>query len=131
MIADQMDLSDTPEADPWAPLALALQSVLENRTVLARLLDALAKRTADPRFARAAGILRGKHAIRPARDDSAALAQIGDLLAHGTASSAEQAARFVARTLQSEHSVEGATERLVRKYRRLHSTATKDLSVET
>jgi hypothetical protein len=85
----------------------------------ARLLDAVAQRTGDSRFRCAAGMLRGGRHGRPARVDDAALGQMTALLRDGGATSTEQAARFIARTLAGERSTAAAAERLARKYRLL------------
>ena len=81
-----------------------------------RLLLAAAQINSDVRYRHAAGILRGRPAGRRARDDSTAVRQVAALLESGTAGSPEQAARFVARTLDGECSTDAASVRIARKF---------------
>jgi hypothetical protein len=85
---------------------------------IAAVFERLAADTGDAAWLEAALALnrpkqKGRHSI----DDSAALDEMAWLLATGEARSIEQAARLVAATLEGEHSVAAAAERLARKFR--------------
>jgi hypothetical protein len=118
-----IDNADNPDTtrNPIMSATNAADSHAE-RMAYAATLDEMAKSTGDARYARAAGALRGKPGGRPPCDDSAALRQMRDLIACGTASGIEQAARFVSRTVPGQHSTAATAARLAMKYRRLHSS---------
>jgi hypothetical protein len=78
-------------------------------------LDLLAAQ--DSRCGVAAGFLRGNPPGRPTINDNAALAQIDWLLERGDSPSVENAAKRVAATMGSFHSVSSTAARLARKYR--------------
>jgi hypothetical protein len=92
-------------------------TTLRNPAVAATILRAIAEQTGDARYARAAGMLSGGHGGRPTRDDSDALLRMAALIANGTADTPEQAGRYLARTMDGEHSTAAAAARLARKFR--------------
>jgi hypothetical protein len=105
-----------PGAAGQPPAALlALPAALEQAAVA---LDLLAQASGDERFARAAGVVRGRHGGRPRINDSAALAQMAALLRDRAAQSVDAAAAYVARSMPGQHSPESTAQRLARKYRR-------------
>jgi hypothetical protein len=90
---------------------------LADPATAASVLTTLADQTGDRRYARAAGVLRGRTGGRPVKQDYAALERVAALLADGTAASIPQAARFVARAFWGEESSIAAAGRLERKFR--------------
>jgi hypothetical protein len=98
--------------DTLAPDALSLLT-------LACLADRVFKITGDARAKAAAAMCRAKPGGRPMIDDAAPLAELDFLLVTGRELSVEAAARSVAPTLRGHQSIDSATRRLARKYRRL------------
>jgi hypothetical protein len=112
-----MHLTAADNASPDAATA-AFVAMLSDPVATARILDAVAERTGNPVFRSAAGQLRSQNTGgRPTKDDRLALDRMASLLADGSARTVEQAARFVARTMQGEKSTEAAVWRLAHKYR--------------
>lgn len=95
-------------------------TILSDPETTADILQAIAIRGGDARFARAAGLLRARPGHRPMKDDSASIEAMGALIARGAATSPEQAARYLSRTLPGEVSSIAAASRLARKYRAAH-----------
>ncbi|MCW3476333.1 hypothetical protein [Limobrevibacterium gyesilva] len=87
------------------------------RADVAEFVRQLASVTRNPHLARVAASL-GKPGGRPPADDADALCQVAWLIESGAATSVEAAARYVARTLDGEHSQDAAATRLARKFRR-------------
>jgi len=80
---------------------------------------ALAKRTGDDRFARAAGVLHGRRAGRPAIDDGPALAFATSLLDAGLARSTNAACQRAALMYSPTQAEVNATRaRIAKKLRR-------------
>ena len=96
-----------------------MQDTATERARISEVCEELAAQTGDDRFARAAGVLKGKPAGRPAADDNAALAFAESLFDAGLAKSKNQACKRAA----SMYSTTGdktdvIRARLVRKLRR-------------
>ena len=87
-------------------------------TAVVAALETAAQCTSDIRYRVALGVMRGGYVGRKPCDDTESLAHMRALLQSGDANSVEQAARFVARSLQRRHSVTATAKRLARKYRR-------------
>ena len=97
----------------------AWQAVRQNPAdthAAAGLLEILGAASGDSRYRRAAGHLRGAHAGRKMRDDSAALADMAIMLEHGDVGSVRQAAKLATRAAPSERFWVAAAARLARKY---------------
>lgn len=85
---------------------------------IAAIFERLAADTGDATWSRAAHALtQPKKERRPLIDDDASLNEMAWLLASENARSVEQASGLVAATLEGEHSVRAAAERLARKFR--------------
>jgi hypothetical protein len=84
---------------------------------IAAVFERVAADTGDAAWSRAALALRRKREGRPSNNDDASLNEMAWLLASKNARSVEHAAWLVAATLQGEHSVRAAAERLARKFR--------------
>jgi hypothetical protein len=91
------------------------------RARVADLVDELAEATGDSRFARAAGVLRGKQGGRPETDDAKALDFAKDLLTSGAARSINDACVKAATILFSptDIKIDATIQRLSRKLRKV------------
>ena len=90
------------------------------RARVADLVDELAEATGDPRFARAAGVLRGKQGGRPETDDTKALEFVEDLLTSEAAGSIHDACTQAAIIFSpTDVEIDATIQRLSRKLRKV------------
>jgi hypothetical protein len=97
--------------------------------VVENVLRQLAEISGNPAFGRAARALlvpAGRHSL----NDGAALAEMERALSNGRANSVEEAARHVAATLPGRWSLESATARLARKFRKMHRQNIKSVEAD-
>ena len=89
------------------------------RARVADLVDELAEATGDSRFARAAGVLRGKQGGRPETDDDKALDFAKALITSGAARSINDACTKAAILFSPTHiEIDATIQRLSRKWRK-------------
>jgi hypothetical protein len=92
-------------------------AALADPATAAQALLAVADINQDGRYRRAAGVLAGAFAGRPAVADEGSLERVAALLRDGTCKSVSRAARYVARATTGEQAAGAAAKRLARKYR--------------